>query len=209
MPLRIDDQEMMHHFVIHVRWLLVSNQWSHILPAWHHNKLIQLFAWPYRWAVFIKTHWGRVTHICIICSDNSLSPDRRLAIIWTNAGLLLIGPLGTNFSEILIKILTFSFNKMRLKVSYVKRRPFCLGLNLFVSASNFVSASLPWNIKGVRSMRCCCVICVRSARVFFLSPSSATKLHSLDQHNFPWITLNSTKTLYCIISINDARYLIP
>ena len=81
------------------------------------------------------THWGRVTHICIskltiIGSDNGLSPDRRQAIIWTNAGLLLIGPLGTIFSEILIKILTFSFKKMRLKVSSAKRRPFCLGLNV-------------------------------------------------------------------------------
>ena len=81
------------------------------------------------------THWGRVTHICvskltIIGSDNGLSPDRRQAIIWTNAGILLIGPLGTNFSEILIEILTFSFKKMRLKVSSAKRRPFCLGLNV-------------------------------------------------------------------------------
>ena len=76
-----------------------------------------------------------MTHICvskltIIGSDNGLAPDRRQAIIWTNAGLLLIGPLGTNFSEILIEILTFSFKKMRLKVSSAKRRPFCLGLNV-------------------------------------------------------------------------------
>ena len=35
-----------------------------------------------------------------IASDNVLSPGRRQAIIWTNAGMLLIGPLGTNFSEI-------------------------------------------------------------------------------------------------------------
>ena len=81
------------------------------------------------------THWGRATHICvskltIIGSDNGLSPDQRQAIIWTNAGLLLIGPLGTNFSEILIEILTFSFKKMRLEVSSAKRRPFCLGLNV-------------------------------------------------------------------------------
>ena len=80
------------------------------------------------------THWCRVTHICvskltIIGSDYGVSPDRRQAIIWTNARLLLIGPLGKNFSEILIKVLTFSFNKMRLKVSSAKRRPFCLGLN--------------------------------------------------------------------------------
>ena len=81
------------------------------------------------------THWGLVTHICvskltIIGSDNSLSPGRRQAIIWTNAGLLLIEPLGTNFSEILIEIWTFSFKKMHFKVSSVKRQPFCLGLNV-------------------------------------------------------------------------------
>ena len=58
------------------------------------------------------THWGRVTHICvgnltIIGSDNGLSPGRRQAITWTNVGILLIGPLGTNFSEILIETRTF------------------------------------------------------------------------------------------------------
>ena len=55
------------------------------------------------------THWGQVTHICIsrliiIASDNGLSPGRCQAIIWTNAEILLIGPLGANFSEIPIKI---------------------------------------------------------------------------------------------------------
>ena len=84
------------------------------------------------------THWGRVTHICvskltIIGSDNGLSPDRRQAIIWTNAGILLIGPLGTNSSEISIEILTFSFKKIRLNVSSAKRRPFCLGLNVLMT----------------------------------------------------------------------------
>ena len=68
------------------------------------------------------THWGRVTHICVgtsinIGSDNGLSPGRRQAIIWTNAGILLIGPLGTNFREILVGIQTFSFRKMHLKMS--------------------------------------------------------------------------------------------
>ena len=58
------------------------------------------------------------------------SPGRRQAIIWTNAGILLIGPLGTNFSELLIEIQTFSFKKMHLKMSSVKWRPFCLGLNV-------------------------------------------------------------------------------
>ena len=81
------------------------------------------------------THWGRVTHICvsklsIVGSDNGLPSGRRQAIIWTNAGILLIGPLGTKFNEILIEIHTFSFKKMLLKVSSAKRRTFCLGLNV-------------------------------------------------------------------------------
>ena len=84
------------------------------------------------------THWGRVTHICVgkltnIGSDNGLSPGRRQAIIWTNAGILLIRPLGTNFSEFLIIIHTFSFNEMQLKMSSAKWRPFCLGLNVLKS----------------------------------------------------------------------------
>ena len=74
-------------------------------------------------------------HICvgdltIIGSDNGLLPGRRQANIWTNAGILLIQPLGTNFSEILIKIHTFSFKKMHLKMSSGKCRTFCLGLNV-------------------------------------------------------------------------------
>ena len=84
---------------------------------------------------FKLTHWGRVTHICvskltIIGSDNGLSPDRHQAIIWTNAGLLLIGPLGTIFSEILIEILTFSLKKIRLKMSSAKCCSFRLGLDV-------------------------------------------------------------------------------
>ena len=53
-----------------------------------------------------------MTHICvskvtIIGSDNGLSPGRHQAIIWTNAGILLIGPLGTNVNGILIGIQKF------------------------------------------------------------------------------------------------------
>ena len=81
------------------------------------------------------THWGRVTYICVreltnIGSDNGLSPGRRRAIIWINAGVLLIGPLGTNFNKIWVEIQTSSFIKMRLKVSSAKWRPFCLCLNV-------------------------------------------------------------------------------
>ena len=79
-----------------------------------------------------------MTHICvckltIIGSDNGLSPGRRQAIIWANAGILLIGPLETNFSEILIVIEAFSFQKMHFKMSSGKCRPFCLGLNVLTT----------------------------------------------------------------------------
>ena len=96
----------------------------------------------------ILTHWGRVTHICvseliIIGSDNGLSPGRRQAIIWTNDGILLIGPLGTNFSEILFRIQTFSFNKMHLKMSSAKWRPFCLGPNVLTFKIPFYQYRIP------------------------------------------------------------------
>ena len=86
------------------------------------------------------THWGRVTHICvsdltIIGSDNGLSPGRRQAIIWTNAGLLSIEPLRTYFSENLIKIQPFSLKKMHVKMLSAKWRPFCLGLNVLKRSS--------------------------------------------------------------------------
>ena len=79
------------------------------------------------------THWDRMTHICvgnltIIVSDNGLAPGRRQAIIWNNAGILLIGILGTNFSEILSEICTFSLKKIHLNMSSPKWRPFCRGL---------------------------------------------------------------------------------
>ena len=80
------------------------------------------------------THWGWVAHLCvskltIVGSDNGLSPGRRQAIIWTNAAMLLIQPLGTNFIEILIEIHTFSFKKMHLKISSAKWQPFFPGGN--------------------------------------------------------------------------------
>ena len=50
----------------------------------------------------------------------------------TNAGILLIGPSGTNFNEILSGILTFSFKKIGLNVSSAKWLPFCLGLKVLM-----------------------------------------------------------------------------
>ena len=78
------------------------------------------------------THWGRVAHICvgnlgIIDLGNGLSPGRRQAIIWTNAEILLIGPMGTNFNVSLFEIHAFPFT-FHLKMSSGKLRPFCVSL---------------------------------------------------------------------------------
>ena len=64
-----------------------------------------------------------------ISSDNGLAPTRRQIIIRTNAGILLTGPLGVNFSE----ILALSFKEMHLKVSQGKMtailsRPQCVNI---------------------------------------------------------------------------------
>ena len=81
------------------------------------------------------THWCRVTHICvvkltIIGSNNGVSLGRRQTIIWTNAGILLIGPWGTDFSEILIEIQICLLTKMRAKMSSVQFCPFHFALNV-------------------------------------------------------------------------------
>ena len=72
----------------------------------YYNLMVVVMFW------LVLTRWGWVPHICvskltITGSDNGLSPDWRRAIIWTNAGILLIRSWGTNFSEILNKICTF------------------------------------------------------------------------------------------------------
>ena len=80
------------------------------------------------------THWGWVTHICvskltIIGSDNGLSPGRHQAIIWTNAGILLIGPLGTNFNRnSYIFIQENPFETVVWKMAAILSRPQCVNM---------------------------------------------------------------------------------
>ena len=73
-----------------------------------------------------------MTHICvsyltIIGLDNGLSHGRRQAIIWTDAGILLTGPLETNFSGILIYIF---IQENAFERFFVKWKPFCLGVSV-------------------------------------------------------------------------------
>ena len=119
--------------ICHFMWL----QWNlTILGCSHFLLVFVLFLQNMKYTL---THWGRVMHICIgnltiIGSDNDfiawLAPSQYL-----NGGsrILLIVHLGTNFSEILIRNQTFSYKKMRSKVSSAKWWPFCLGLNVLMS----------------------------------------------------------------------------
>ena len=99
-----------------------------------------------------STHWGSETHICVsklatIGSDNGLSPGRRQAIIWTNAAILLIRPLVTNFSEILIETYTFSFKKVHLKCR--------LEMAAILSRPQWVNSTY---CPGKSQGKCCCNI---------------------------------------------------
>ena len=95
----------------------MSSLWSEVqllITNRSHNVYVivgyrQMQCWMCLGSTYVRVrhlviHWGRVTHICvvnltIIGSNNGLSPGRRQAIIWTNAGILLIGPLGNNFNR--------------------------------------------------------------------------------------------------------------
>ena len=84
--------------------------------------------------IYLLTHWGRVTHICvcnltIVGSDNGLSPDRRQAITRTSAGILLTGPLGTYVKVKFNQNAYISFNK-------------CIWKRHLRNSGHFVSASM-------------------------------------------------------------------
>ena len=76
-----------------------------------------------------------MTHICareltIIGSDNGLSPGRRQAIIWTNARILLIGPVGNKLQWNLKRNLYIFIQEAVFQISSKNWRPFCLGIDV-------------------------------------------------------------------------------
>ena len=124
---------------ITLHFTLWWQEWS--VSRW--TKPISLKSLSYRWAhthtfnaTHSLTHSGRVTHICvrkltITGSDNGLSPGRRQAIIWTNAGILLIRPLGTNFSDFFsqnsnIFIQENAFESVVCEKAAILSRPQCI-----------------------------------------------------------------------------------
>ena len=135
-------------------------------------------------------HFGTVCKRCIViiilfvCERDQLLQhkksyrhDRRQAITWTNAGILLIGTLGTNYSEILIESHVFSFKKMHLKRSSAKWRPFCLGRNVLT----FRCVTLTYYMS-----------CSSSQFIMFLSVPSCTPTSGL--------------TVYCIYTTGISTF---
>ena len=118
-------------------WLLIGWQVCHQPIKFRFaNTLIDMYHCLHSWYL-IEAEWRIYAseNYDIIGSDNGLSPDRHQAIIWTNAGILLIGRLGTNFNTIWNEIHTFSFKKIHLKMSSEKRWSFCLGFNMLNQVS--------------------------------------------------------------------------
>ena len=136
-PLLLDEPKTNWSFFVDITpiWQVyisfrTKSLWKYCLQ-YTSNVIIQIITEMF----FSLINWGRVTHIpigklIIPSSDNGLLPGQCQAIIWTTARILLIGPLGTNFSEILIGNHTFSFKKMHLKMASAKWRPFCLSFNV-------------------------------------------------------------------------------
>ena len=96
--------DWMKTFEFHIKW-----HWIMFLGVYLMSPLVQVLVWCltgdkqlHERTSFLLTHWGQVTHICvhnlsINGSNNSLSPGRHQAIVWTNAGILLIGPFYRNW----------------------------------------------------------------------------------------------------------------
>ena len=70
------------------------------------------------WRIYVSVNWA------VVDSDNGLSPVRHQFIIWSSAGLLLTGPMGTHISVIWINLNHFSFKNMHSKMASAKWRPF-------------------------------------------------------------------------------------
>ena len=135
-----------------------------------------------------STHWGRVMHICvsklsIIGLNNGVSSDRCQAIIWTNAEILLIRPLGRNFSEFLIEIHIFAFKKMHLKMRSGKWQPSCLSLDLLKSRPYYLRVST-----------------LRLGNIWWYSPCEVKQKYTQFQH-FIIIIKWRFLSIYCV-SIN-------
>ena len=155
-----------------------------------------------------------ITHLPLVAYmrqwfRSPLAPNRRQAIILIRDGLLSIGPLGTNFSEILIKIQNLSFQKMLLKISSAKWRPFCPGgdeLKRFPLRYNALPSTVNGSLSGF--------LCTAKKHWFDLIPTQwifAPLFAILSE--FPrgqiWTALCNRQTLYSSIYFFLPRSKMP
>ena len=141
------------------------------------------------------THWGRVTHICVSklkqkhWFNNGLSPGRRQSIIWDNAGILFIWPPGTNFSELLIAIHTFSSKKMHWNMS---------------SGNLTAILSRPWYVNGklksAQVMACCWSSC-KWHKIYFAIKLIIAKSSSPDHIDSPFSYLWYLVSWLCLLFV--------
>ena len=113
-----------------IRIIKIRRSWDRVIFLSYLSRVIGLTQAEKSPLTITEAKWRIicVSKLSIIGSDNGLLPGQRQTIIWTNAGVLFIWPLETNFSEIVIKIKIFKFKKGRWK---------CLG-----NGGHFVSASI-------------------------------------------------------------------
>ena len=118
-------------------------------------------------------HSDHAMHICnskqaIIHSDNDMSPIWCQFIIWTNNGMFLIEPSGTNFGEIWFTFQKTLFNKMSLKMSFAEEQSICLSLNVLRKdiASWLNSLSRNHDKWAVLQLSCIFLLLVRHQWIF-------------------------------------------
>ena len=135
-----------------------------------------------------------MTHICvgkltIIGSDNGLSPGRRQAIIWTIAGILLIGPLWTDFIEILIRIQTFSFQENAFENGICEMASICLGLYVLSPTMNLIFTRGQFWPSGI-VVACVCLSVCPSVRLSVCVCGKHLLVCTITHHPFKLGSLN-------------------
>ena len=80
-------------------------------------------------------------------SDNGSSGDWHQAVIWSNSGILLTGPLGTNINEFCTQLPQFSNKKNKLNMPCAKWLPICLGLSVLMRVISWITTEVSTGLK--------------------------------------------------------------
>ena len=128
-------------------------------------------------------------YLVSIGSDNGLSPGRRQAIIWTNAGILSIGLPGTNFGEIWIGILSFSYKQNSFEIIVYQNG------GHFVQGE--ISSFLTQNIPHERI-----VISTRKTEMHQISISTARRTN---KHHYKFVAWTMPASFYCSVVVTCAK----